>query len=195
MTDIDTLREKIIAQFTPMWALNDTGHRVEHFQEVEACGNTINQELDLGYSPELILYVAYFHDLFAWSRKNHHLLSAEFMKGTDHPLITRLSLANRVAIATACAEHRASFRGRFSTEFSMLMNSADRGFPGNVEAMLERAIQYRIGKGSSRKAALTPSIEHLKEKYGSQGYAQYPELYKRCFKEALNQQRFVIDNL
>lgn len=195
MSDVDRLRKRIISQFNAAYLLNDRAHQIEHFHEVESCGNAINNTLGLNYDPKLILYVAYFHDLFAWSRENHHRLSGEFIRGTCHPLIKKLSSSERIDVAIACEEHRASFKGRFTTQFSMLMNCADRGFPNDVPALLERAIQYRLGKGDTRVEALPTSVQHLKEKYGRNGYAVYPEMYTRAFGDVLDAQYDEIDAL
>lgn len=195
MSTIDALRKRIVDQFTPSYLLNDHAHQLQHFHEVESCGNIINDVLGLKYDPKLILYVAYFHDLFAWSRQNHHVLSGEFVRGTCHPLFSKLNSTERETIAVACEEHRASFKGRFTSQFSMMMNSADRGFPNDVPAMLERAIQYRLGKGDTREAALPTSIQHLKEKFGRDGYASYPKMYTDAFGDVLEAQYDEIDAL
>ncbi len=75
MNQLDTMRERIILDFTPAYQLNDEAHRVKHFSNVEKCGNEINQRLGLGFDSRLILLVAFFHDMFAWSRINHHDMS------------------------------------------------------------------------------------------------------------------------
>lgn len=167
--------------------MNDAAHRVEHFEEVNEVGQYINGVLGLGHDPKLILYVAFFHDLFAWSRKNHHELSGAFVKGTCHPLIEALTEEERVLVSQGCEEHRASFKGEFSSQFSELMNSADRGWPEDIDAMLERAIQYRMAKGESREEAYPESVAHLKEKFGKGGYARYPALYLEAFGEELEE--------
>jgi len=194
MSTLDRIRERIISEFQPMWALNDPAHRVEHFTRVEDCGNLINTRLGLGYDPTLITYVAFFHDLFAWSRKNHHRLSAEFVRGTCHPVFEHITDAQRGLVASACEEHRASFKGAFTNAFCELMNSADREAPGAVNSMVARAVDYQRARGEcSEQAVLAVSVQHVKDKFGTGGYARYPDLYVRCFGDELANQRRTVD--
>lgn len=193
--NVDELRIRVIDEFTPHWQLNDEAHRIKHFAAVEACGIAINERLELGFSPVIIMLTAYFHDLFAWSRNNHHQLSGEYIRTTDNPIIARLSRMNRELVMFACAEHRASFEGTFHNPFSELMNSADRELPGDIHGMLTRAMQYRIARGMTPDEAVNPSIQHLKEKFGTGGYARYPDFYTRAFGEELSKQRMAIDAL
>jgi uncharacterized protein len=190
--NIDTLRQQIIEQFQDKWALNDKAHQAGHFEEVFQTGMVINDKLGLGYDPKLILFAAYFHDLFAWSRYNHHLMSCQWISSTDHPLLVdNLNPVETRMVSWACYQHRASYDGVFENTFCELINAADRGLPGNVPAMLERAIQFRQAKAPNESAeqVLEASIKHLKEKFGQGGYARYPELYTKCFGSELELQR------
>lgn len=196
--DIDVLRQEIIQAFESHWEHNDKAHRAEHFEEVFQTGMLIDQRLGLGYDPRLILFAAYFHDLFAWSRKNHDTLSYVFINGTDHPVVVNnLSAQERYYVGLGCREHRASFEGQFTNEFSELINSADRGLPGDVPAMLARAMAYRSHRHpeESVEACKAVSVQHLKEKFGTGGYARYPYLYINAFGKELQSQREVIDRL
>lgn len=193
---VDNLREQIIYEFSRAWEVNDAAHRIEHFTEVEKCGNHINKKLGLKFSPKLIMMVAFFHDMFAWSRFNHHLMSAEWILTTDLPMIRVLKPWERDMVAAGCREHRASGTDPFSCDFAELMCSADRGFPTtDVEVILGRAIQYRLARGFEGEEARRGAIEHVKEKFGTGGYARYPEMYQQAFSYELAIQRELIDKL
>lgn len=195
-SELDSLRQAIKMKFSPMWQLNDPAHREEHFAEVEKWGNYINDKLGLGYDPKLILFVAWFHDLFTWDRDNHHLMSAHWIETTTDLLITaNLDPEETKLVANACREHRASYKGEYSHEFCELMACADRGVPGDVTGMLSRAMDYRLHRGIDMCLAMRGAVEHMKEKFGSQGYARYPEMYIRAFGDELSEQRRVIDAL
>lgn len=198
--EIDTvdLRKEIIEQFAPMWEANDRGHRREHFAAVEECGHWINEQMGLGFDPKLIVFMAWFHDLFAWDRNNHQEISALWILNTEHPLIEKyLNKDERKLVAAACREHRASYEGTYSHTFTEMMACADRGFPGDVKEMLERSMKYQLDKklASTEEQARQMAVEHLKEKFGSNGYAKYPELYIKVFGQELEQQRLDIDTL
>lgn len=188
-------KEQIIKDFSKRWELNDEAHRLKHFSNVEECGLIINQRLNLKFDQQLITYVAFFHDMFAYDRFNHHEMSARWIETTDYPLIACLSKHDKAMVASACLQHRASFEGRFDGKFSELMNSADRELPGDVAGMVERAVLYRMNKGFTREEAMKPAVDHIKEKFGSDGYARYPNLYLKVFDEELWKQRMDIANL
>ena len=194
--ELDDMRFTIINDFSQAWSLNDAAHRVEHFRMVELTGHHINSTLNLGFNPKHILLVAYFHDLFSWSRHNHHLISGEWIMTTDYPLIAQLDHEERSLVASGCREHRASNQQPFSNQFAELMSSADRGFPdNNLKGMLQRAIEYRLHRGYNHEEAHKGALAHLKEKFGSHGYARYPNLYLRTFQKELQEQRDLVDLL
>lgn len=193
--NLDPLRDAIIKEFSPHWELNDRGHRIEHFQTVESCGLVINLKLKLGFDPKLILLMAFFHDLFSWHRSNHHLMSGHWVETSEHPVFKGLSPVELKMVADACREHRATYNGEYSHDFSKLMASADRGFPGNVDTMLKRAFFYRVDRGVPEDEAYVGAIEHLKEKFGSTGYGKYPDFYSLAFGDVLDLQRKLIDKL
>lgn len=193
---LDELRDRIITDFSHAWELNDRAHRIEHFMEVEKTGHHINETLCLGYDPKWIMLVAFFHDLFAWSRNNHHLMSSEWVLSTDYKIIADLEPEARVMVAIGCREHRASNQEPFSCKFAELMSSADRGFPDtSLQGMVQRAIQFRMARGFSMDEARKGAIAHLKEKFGSDGYARYPQMYQEVFCKELEQQRAKVDVL
>ncbi|MNE13589.1 hypothetical protein D3C80_1064300 [compost metagenome] len=144
MSTVSEMREHLIGKMGFVYRCNDLAHQIGHFNAVEVCGNEINNRLKLGYDPKMIMLVAYLHDMFAWSRVNHHIMSWQYVLTSDMDLLCTLTGPERKLVAYGCKEHRASFGGKFTSAFSELMNSADRELPGNVPAMLERAIQYRV---------------------------------------------------
>lgn len=192
---VSDIREAIIGRYSRLYRMNDAAHQIQHFNAVEVCGNEINNRLKLGYDPKLIMLVAYLHDMYANIRFNHHEMSAHFVRTTDDPVIVALSPEDRELVALGCQEHRASRKEGFTCEFSALMNAADRELPGNVPQMLERAIQYRLNQWGyentpeNRAEVYGDSVAHIKEKFGEAGYANYPEVYLKCFAAELEQQR------
>ncbi|MNF21516.1 hypothetical protein D3C81_176670 [compost metagenome] len=201
MSTVSEMREHLIGKMGFVYRCNDLAHQIGHFNAVEVCGNEINNRLKLGYDPKMIMLVAYLHDMFAWSRVNHHIMSWQYVLTSDMDLLCTLTGPERKLVAYGCKEHRASFGGKFTSAFSELMNSADRELPGNVPAMLERAIQYRVDNlgwtdnEESRLAVRDDAVAHIKEKFGDGGYARYPEMYLRCFAAELEQQRLDIAKL
>src|SRR5690606_2343149 len=195
MSNIDKLREEFTKFYSEHWLLNDKAHRAEHFEEVYLTGCEINLRLGLGFKEENIFRAAYLHDLFAWSRVNHHLLSHEYTLSTDHPCMEGVSADDRWLIAQGCLQHRASFEGEFSCSFAELINSADRGRPGQLDDMFDRAIMYRQKHfpTMSPEEMEIDAIKHLKEKWGTGGYARFAGMYLAAFGADLEAQRRTID--
>jgi hypothetical protein len=199
---IDIAREEIIQAFGTHWELNDRGHQREHFEDVFQCALHIARTLDLKQHLEIdMLFAAYFHDFFAWTRINHHELAFQYFMTADHPLIVKYygepsSLA-RDTVGYACRQHRASYKGQFNDQFAELINSADRGFPGDVQKLLQRSYKHRLGTHPDMdpEERMKLCLEHMKHKAGSKGYARYPDLYMQVFAEKLKGQMEEIDNL
>ena len=195
---VDILRDEIVRQFGSFWNLNDDAHKAKHFEAVFKCGKVINERLNLFYSEEMIMFAAYFHDMFAWSRELHHEHSYNWMMESDHPLVHKyLGGTERYLVAMACRQHRASFKGEFKYEFCELINSADRELPGSVSDMVDRAVNYRLKNNPEMNfdENMASSIAHIKEKFGTGGYARYPAMYTKCFASELATQQLEIDNL
>jgi hypothetical protein len=184
----DVERQEVVKKYSPMWEILDPAHRIDHFDSVFNTGVFLMSRFSLDIDPKEIFVVSYFHDLFTWSRNNHHLLSEAFVRTTNCPLVKNMlpseEAINRVALA--CREHRASWTGGYSGPLSMLMACADRGIPKTAQVLLDRAVLYSI-KHSPEDTSLEEihrsSVEHIKEKYGRNGYAKIPDVHKKMFEK------------
>jgi hypothetical protein len=185
-TKITAARDRIAKDFHQHYALADKGHREDHFRAVEDCANCINEKLELELNPYLLMLGAWFHDLFAWSRKNHHELIHEWINTTDYPIVVALPITDKIRLATACLEHRASWKHTHSNLLSEVLSAADRGYPTtDMEEKLQRPIEYRLKQGATLEEAREGAILHLKEKYGKGGYARYNRVWMECFGDEL----------
>lgn len=193
--------ERVKEKYGKHWEVNDVAHRQDHFDDVYRLGVKLNDAFDFGYLDEDIFAVAYFHDLFSWSRVNHHELSHQFILTTDCEIITRLlgktGSFGRELVSKACLEHRASFKGEYSSKFSELMASADRGEITSVEDrvrdIVTRAYKFAVSNGSPNPLEVT--LEHMTEKFGSNGYQKLPTMYSEFYKELLHEVKLTIDSL
>lgn len=195
---LDNVRRQITQDFQEAWSINDAAHRYRHFSEVEAVANYINHRQQLQVDCQLILYAAFFHDLFSWSRDNHHKLSAEWIRTTSYPLISSLLGEDRELVAGACEHHRASGIGMlFPSMFAELICAADRGWPGQINAMIKRCQAGYAGKPHlpSEEEVNQHVVMHLKDKFGTQGYARLPTLYTATFGDIIRQRQEIFDSL
>ena len=186
MNTIDLLRDQIRSDFKASYLLNDEAHREDHFSTVEKTAIELNTRMQMGYDPKLLLMGAWFHDLFAWSRKDHHVLSAKWVRTTEYPCITTLSQQQRWELEQACAEHRASYIGSYSSPLSELLSAADRGIPQGVKPLLKRSEIFHISRGRDPAYAKEAARRHVYDKYAKEtGYARYPTFYREAFQPEL----------
>lgn len=196
------------AGYDQHWAMNDSAHQEGHFSDVFDHGIYINNKLNLGFKEEHIFLVAYFHDLFAWSRDNHEQLSHAYVLTSKCPVLEKLigedptgSIRNLCAMA--CKEHRASYTPSpsYYSTFSDLMASADRPLPKSkdeyIKGLVERATNYRKDKFPtlSNEEIITGVGEHLKDKFGVNGYQAIPDSYRKLYGKQLDSLSKAVDNL
>lgn len=180
------LRELLIDRYTDRYATHDKAHRIDHVVSVCDLALEMNERMVLGLDRRLIVVPALLHDLFTWSRSNHEQLAYYNILTNQDSWIQGFSDDERRSMALACLEHRASYKGTYSSLLSELIASADRGAPDSVERAIARSYGYATTKlGMSETEARVHSVEHVKEKFGKGGYAKYPELYLRYFGERL----------
>lgn len=169
------------------YALNDGAHRESHFREVTETALAMNRALDLAECPRLITIVSWIHDLFAWERGFHHELSYRWVLGTSDPVITQLTPEERRKVAQACREHRASWRGDYSSTLSELMSSADRGMASTQDVYHRAYLFARDRHGLDKEQALLKAREHLVGKFGRGGYMRTPDIWQRYYGDVLEQ--------
>lgn len=168
---------------------NDDAHGIEHADEVCDLMLKMNKELSLNLDKTIIILAAYIHDIYSddEGRAIHHQLANSYVLGIKDKILNYLSRDSKVTIANAVKEHRASYKGEFSSVLSELLSSADRGYP-NFQNIYNRALKY--AKGNEEQTKL-----HLIDKFGREGYANFPDMYKNFFKDELELLYKEIDNL
>lgn len=179
-------KAEVQAKYGKQWASLDEAHRVEHFDNVFNAGIKIAQRAGLDIDPREIFVVAYFHDLFTWSRSNHHFLAETFIRTTTCPIVTEMlqtpGAVNRVALA--CREHRASWTGKYSSDLSKVMASADRGIPKTAQELLQRSMVYTAAHNPNMSDAeiKQTAVLHIKDKFGRNGYSRVPQEHLEMFQ-------------
>ena len=136
-----------------------------------------------------------FHDsgLEKYGREIHEVHSAEIAKRELKDLFNSKDL---FLIAAAIREHRASFKGEFTSMLSDICSSADRNAP-NFEASVARSFLYTSEHHPefSFEEKCETVATHLKKKYGSNGYARFPIYYSRYYGKDLTNYKRKMDGL
>jgi len=181
--DMKNFRKKVRDYYKPYYENGDEAHLIEHADSVCDLALSINKECD----EKLIILASYMHDMFnAINRAKHNELAYEYALKANDKFLKKLSKEELLKVAHALLEHRASFKGDFYSPLSEIISSADRELP-NLELIVIRCIKFNNNIESVHK--------HIKEKYGTNGYANYPKLYRKIFDKELNIFKKEIDNL
>ncbi len=170
--------------YAPFYKDGDLAHQIDHADSVCDLALEMNKECD----PKLIILAAYIHDIFnATDRKNHNQLAYNYVLEANDKFLKELSKEELLQVAHAVLEHRASFQGEFYSQLSEIISSADRGAP-DIKEVVIRSMQFNGGNTQD-------VYKHLKEKYGSSGYAKYPHSYQKFFHKELEHFQNKIDVL
>ena len=136
-----------------------------------------------------------FHDsgLEKHGRSMHEHYSAEIAKKELKDLFNTKDLH---LISAAILEHRASFKGKFTSMLSDICSSADRNEP-NFEATVARSFLYTTEHHPEFdfETKCDTVAKHLYEKYGTKGYARFPIYYSRYYRNDLREYQRKMDAL
>lgn len=164
------IREKVLVYYNQ----NTPGHRWHHAVDVTNIALAMNERLNLCIRKKDIVAAALLHDVMEFKgRKEHHKEAMAWLGiGDAENWFNDLCIDHKlsfVGILLAVYEHRASYNGFYSSPLSELISSADRGAP-DLERTVGRIKAHQGGIGWE---------EHLVKKFGVNGYAKFPEIYKR----------------
>jgi len=166
-------RKKVRDYYKHYYENGDEAHLIDHADSVCDLALSINKECD----EKLVILASYMHDMFnATNRAKHNELAYEYALKADDKFLKELTKEELQKVAYALLEHRASFKGEFFSPLSEIISSADRELP-NLEPIVIRCIKFNNDIESVHR--------HIKEKYGTNGYANYPKVYKEIFSQEL----------
>lgn len=193
----NALIEYIEKHVFPLYSRNEEGHGINHIKTVIRRSLELSKDLDV--DEDIVYTVAAYHDLGHFvDRKTHEIISAQmFME--DEKVKEFFTEKERVIIKEAIEDHRASSDHEPRSIYGKIVSSADRTIE-NVENSIRRAYSYGLKNYPeiSYEERVERVYNHLKEKYGENGYAknyivdkEYEESIKK-FREALsNKEEFI----
>ena len=193
------LKEDLIRRYSSEYLLNDPAHHIGHVIDVCDLALEINEKMDLGLNKMIIVGAAITHDIFTRYRNIHHVMVRDWLLEANEPWMRHFSAEERQLMAHAAGEHRASYKGEFTSIYSELLSSADRGRPGDIQEMVNRCYIYgRHRLKHTHEEAVARIKPHLMEKFvqldGSYGRV-YPNLWMKMFGEQLAKQSKDIEEL
>lgn len=165
----EELREYVERVVLPKYDGFDKAHSREHARMV------MEQSLKLAdLFPELdrnmIYAVAAFHDLGLMNgRKYHHIDSRKILEA-DEFIAGHFGAEEIRLMGEAVEDHRASNSERPRNSYGLIVAEADRFI--DAETIVRRTIQYGLSNYPEldREGQKRRCMEHLREKYGPEGY-------------------------
>lgn len=201
---------KGISYFESFYMLHDEVHNIYHVIDVTMRALCMNKKLNLNIPRDQIIIAGLAHDMFSVvNREQHHVGAYNWvMRHRRSKRLFGYYKFRRIdysTIAHAVLEHRASYRGKYTSLLSELISAADRDKP-DLMVLIERV--YKCAKDPSNifeidKGKKIPDIElahgnlrdiakrvqgmysipiykayvHLIEKYHANGYARRNAIY------------------
>jgi hypothetical protein len=120
-------------------------------------------------------------------RNIHDKLAYEYVLKADDKFLSKLSKEEICMVAHAVLEHRGSFNGEFYSPLSEIISSADRGLP-DLDFIVIRSMKFNNKNAKD-------VYDHIKDKYGTKGYAKYPNVYQKIFGDELKSFKKLADEL
>ncbi len=181
----DGLLKHIEKNVFPEYQKNERAHNIDHIKYVIDRSLKFAQTIpDINYN--IVYTVAAYHDIgHSIDPKRHEIVSAEIME-RDKMLSNFFSKTDLKTIKEAIEDHRASSDHEPRSIYGKIVSTADRN--NTVEACLERSYYYgkRLHPDFSDDELFNRAYEHLKMKFGEDGYAKFyfkDEEYERFLLE------------
>ena len=166
------LRKHIETAVFPEYQKNEPAHNLNHIKYVIDRSFKFAQTIpDINYS--IVYVVAAYHDIgHHIDPKKHETISAEIMQ-KDQKLRDFFSEDELKTIKEAIEDHRASSDHEPRSIYGKIVSTADRN--NSVESCLERSYYYgkRLNPEYSDEELFNRAYEHLKLKFGENGYAKF----------------------
>lgn len=167
-TDLEAYVEE---QVLPRYGASDPAHGIAHVRQVLENSRELAAPLDVEW--RMAYVVAAYHDIGipAKGRDNHEMTSAQILR--EDETLTRWFTPEEVEVmAQAVEDHRASTGREPRSLYGRIVSEADRDI--DPERIVRRCMEY--GKshfpGKEPSWYLRRAVEHIREKYGPQGYVK-----------------------
>lgn len=180
------------------YELNDSvSHGYQHLDDVYDLALKMKEKLNIEIPDNIIAITAYTHDMFSSiNRDLHHELGYKYIMDTNVHFLNDLHPNDRYLIACAVREHRASYKGDYTSILSELISAADRGIP-DIKNTVIRSYKFSMETNPNVSEYTLYSLvrKHMIEKFSTNGYARYNELYNKYFEVELKEMKEFFDNI
>ncbi len=147
----------------------DAAHGVKHITEVIEHSVVMAKEMEVDENVAAV--AACFHDIgLMWgdcTRENHHINSGKFIAENIEVFKCYFSDREIAKIKAAVEEHRSSYKGEYTSIYSVIISDADRSC--DIITMISRSYLYNRDHGTAPEDMYNEVFSHLTEKYGKEG--------------------------
>lgn len=168
----DEIQKHIENNVFPEYQKNEPAHNLSHIKYVIDRSFKFAQTVpNINY--DIVYVVAAYHDIgHHIDPKKHELVSAEIMQ-KDQELKKFFSEDELKTIKEAIEDHRASSDHEPRSIYGKIVSTADRN--NSVNSCLERSYFYgkKLHSEYSDDELFNRAYEHLKQKFGENGYAKF----------------------
>lgn len=181
------LVDYIEKEIFPLYNKNEEGHGLKHIETV--IERSLKFAKDYDANIDMVYTIAAYHDLgHHIDRKRHEIISAQIFI-EDENMKKWFSDEQRKIIKDAIEDHRASSNHEPRTIYGKIVSTADRTIV-KIDNTIKRSYSYgkRNYQGITEEEQIQKVYEHLKDKYGENGYAKV-YLEDKEFDEAMKEFR------
>jgi len=169
--------ERVIEQYKSFDGAHDDEHARMVISNSEYIATNIMKDENIELDMNIVRVVAAMHDLgLAYDRKTHHIKSGEIVR-KEKELRKYFTEEQIEIIAKAVEEHRASYKGEYTSIYSKIVSDADR--INDINTMISRSYKYnkKHNPEFSDEELYHAVTDHLRDKYGVKGYARFNTKY------------------
>ncbi len=162
------LCEYIEKEVFPCYQGVDPAHDESHVRTV--LKNALILALDYDVDMEMVYVIASYHDIgIRYGRDDHEITSARWLRG-DNALKRFFDEEQIETMAKAIEDHRASSSHSPRSIYGCIIAEADRDL--EPHRILRRSLQFAKAhnEGVTDEEVVRISLNHIKEKYGLDGY-------------------------
>ena len=189
--ELDRFIERTIEKYKKFDGAHDDAHARMVIKNSEYIAANMMKDEKIHLDMRMVKVIAAMHDLgLAYDRETHHTKSGEIVR-KEKELRKFFSEEQIELIAKSVEEHRASYKGEYTSVYSKIVSDADR--MNDIRTMISRTYKWnqKHYPELDEKGLYDVIIGHLRDKFGEKGYARFNTKYA---EEILNQTRKIIMN-
>ena len=189
--ELDRFIERTIEKYKKFDGAHDDAHARMVIKNSEYIAANMMKDEKIQLDMRMVKVIAAMHDLgLAYDRETHHTKSGEIVR-KEKELRKFFSEEQIELIAKSVEEHRASYKGEYTSVYSKIVSDADR--MNDINTMIDRTYKWnrKHYPDKNDKEIYDEVISHLQDKFGEKGYARFNTKYA---EDVLNQSRKIIMN-